>query len=77
VRSLLVGIEAYQRSKPFGKWRTALVLYAPLPEHVTGFGRLFMNSRAPQVAKLARELTRKKTVTADRVLALLGQRLAA
>lgn len=35
VRSLLIGLEAFRQSKPTGKWRTALVLYAPLPEHIT------------------------------------------
>jgi hypothetical protein len=71
VVSLLIGSSAYQQSKPNGKWRKALCLFAPLPEHITASGRLFMRSRETQVAKLAKKLTRRKVVTVDIALALL------
>jgi len=71
VRSLLIGVAAYQQSKPTKTLREALVLFAPLPEHITSTGRIFMHQRASLVARLAHDLTRRKVVTADRALALL------
>jgi hypothetical protein len=43
VRSLLIGLEAYQLSKPNRWWREALFLYAPLPEWITPSGRTWVN----------------------------------
>jgi len=71
VRSLLIGVEAFRQSKPARKLRESLILFAPLPEHITSTGRVFMNLRGPLVAKLARDLTRRKVVTIDRARELL------
>jgi len=71
VRNLLIGIEAFRQSKPARKLRESFIFFAPLPEHVTSTGRIFMSQRAVAVARLAHDLTRRKVVTADRALALL------
>jgi hypothetical protein len=71
VRNLLIGIEAHRQSKPSKKMREAWVFFVPLPEHITASGGIFMHQRASLVAKLARELTRRKVVTVDRALTLL------
>jgi hypothetical protein len=71
VVNLLVGIEAFWQSKPSKKRRKAMAFYAPLPEHITPCGRTFLNLRAPVVAKVARELTRRKVMSAERVLELV------
>ncbi len=71
VVNLLIELEAYRQSNPRKKEREALILYAPLPEHITPCGRVFLNLRAPIVAKVARELTRRKVMSAERVLELV------
>lgn len=75
VRSLLIGYEAFKQSKPARKLREAMIFWAPLPEHITGAGRMFMHARAALVARLAKELTRRKVLTVDRVMAILNQRV--
>ena len=77
VRSLLIGYEAFKQSKPTKQLRESLVLFAVLPEHICATGRVFMHARAPLVARLAKELTRRKVVKADRALAILNQRVGA